>query len=133
MSTPLGALRRDPDTEGFLEATSRGEFLLYRCRNCGLVGGPQERQCPGCSSPGGEPFPASGGAQVVSWSVVHARGSDGTYAPQAVVAIGELDEGPWWWTQVLGAGPSDMATGRRMRICFEPADGGETLPVFRLA
>lgn len=132
MSTPLGAIRRDPDTEDFLEAASRGEFLLHRCRRCGLVSGPQEKQCPTCASPDGDPFPASGGAQVVSWSVVHGRDPDGNHSPQAVVAIGELDEGPWWWTQVFGADPSEMASGRRMRICFEPADGGEMLPVFRL-
>lgn len=132
MAAPLGAVRRDADTGEFLAATSRGEFLLYRCRHCVSVGGPQERQCPNCSSTDSEAFAASGRARVVSWSVVHGRDPGGGFSPQAVVAIGQLDEGPWWWTQVLGAEPSDMATGRLLTVSFEPADGGETLPVFRL-
>ena len=132
MSTPLGVVQRDPDSEEFLEAASQRKFVVYRCRSCGFVGGPQEKVCPKCSSSDTEQCAASGRARVVSWSVVHGKGSDGDFVPQAVVVIGELDEGPWWWSQVLGAEPSDMTTGRRLRILFETADGGETLPVFAL-
>ena len=132
MSSPLGAVQRDSDNEQFLEAAARSEFVLYRCRSCGFVGGPQEKACPNCPSSEIEQCAASGGARVVSWSVVHGKRSDGHFEPQAVVVIGELDEGPWWWSQVIDAEPSDMTTGRRLRISFEAAEGGETLPVFVL-
>lgn len=132
MPAPLGSVRRDGETDDFLEWARSGRFLLRRCRRCGVFRGPQEALCPGCDSPDSEAAEASGGARVISWSVVHGRDPDGTYGPQAVVAIGELDEGPWWWTQVIDAGPSDLTTGRRLTVMFQAADGGETLPVFRL-
>lgn len=133
MSGLLGAVRRDGTTDEFLDGAARGEFLLRACRNCGRVGGPQEAQCPACGSLDTAWSPAGGGARIVSWSVVHARGPDGTAIPDMVTVIAELDEGPWWWSQLTGADPADLATGRRLRIAFAPAEGGETLPVFELA
>jgi uncharacterized protein len=133
MAVPMGAVQRDGNTAAFLDGTARGEFLLRRCRRCGTVGGPQEAQCGQCGSTETQWFPASGDARVVSWSVVHGKGPDGTSGPQAVIVVGELTEGPWWWTQILDAEPAQMATGRRLRVGFEPAVGGEYLPVFRLA
>jgi uncharacterized OB-fold protein len=126
--TPLGAVRRDGNTAAFLDAASRGQFLLRRCTQCHHIGGPQEAQCPACASTDTEWVPAAGGAQVVSWSVVHARDT-----PPTITVIAEFDEGPWWWSQVVDADPSALATGRRLRVGFEAAEGGETLPVFRLA
>ena len=133
MALPLVSVVRDGNIDEFLDGAARGEFLLRRCRSCGTIAGPQEAQCPDCGAGDAEWMAASGGATVVSWSVVHGRMPDGTTGPQGVVAIGELDEGPWWWTQVLGAEPPDMRTGRRLAIAFEPVEGGETLPVFRVA
>lgn len=132
MEVQLGTVQRDGATAAFLDGTSRGQLLLRRCRACGQTGGPQELQCAECCSTDTEAVPASGGAKVVSWSVVHGRTADGGTEAQAVVVIGELDEGPWWWTQLVGADPADVRTGGRLTVCFEPAGGGEALPVFRL-
>jgi uncharacterized OB-fold protein len=126
--TSLGAVRRDGNTDAFLDATARGEFLLRRCIHCQHVGGPQETQCPACGSIETEWVRAGGGARVVSWSVVHARN-----AAPTITVIAEFDEGPWWWSQVVDADPAELAAGRRLRVAFEEAEGGETLPVFRLA
>ena len=133
MAVALGAVERDGNTAAFLDGAARGEFLLRRCTSCGWIGGPQEPQCATCGSLDTEWVPASGGAQVVSWSVVHGRSPDGGTAPQSIVVIAEFDEGPWWWSQLLDADPSELAAGRRLVVAFEPAEEGETLPVFRLA
>ena len=133
MPTPLAHVHRDGNTADFLEGTARGVFLLRKCTACGTLRGPQEGQCNDCPSTETEWIPASGTAEVVSWTVVHGRFPDGTTGPQSIVAIGQLAEGPWWWTQVFDAEPTDMEIGRRLTIAFEPEDGGETLPVFRLA
>ena len=130
---PLGAVRRDGNTSTFLDGAARGVFLLRRCTDCGTIGGPQEAQCTGCSSITTEWIPANGRARIVSWSVVHAKTADGATAPHTITVIAEFDEGPWWWSQIIGADPIDLATGRRLQVAFEPAEGGETLPVFRLA
>jgi uncharacterized OB-fold protein len=129
----LGAVQRDGNTAAFLDGAARGEFLLRRCLGCQSIGGPQESQCPACGSSETEWIPASGGAAVVSWSVVYGKTPDGGTGPQAITVIAEFDEGPWWWSQLVGADPAEVATGRRLLVVFEPADGGETLPVFRLA
>ena len=126
--TSLGSVRRDGNTAPFLDATARGEFLLRRCTSCQHIGGPQEALCPACGSSETGWVPAAGGAKVVSWSVVHAR-----HAPPTITVIAEFDEGPWWWSQLVDADPDALSTGRRLRVGFEEADGGETLPVFRLA
>lgn len=132
MAVPIGSVRRGGDTATFLDAAAAGHLLLRRCRSCGSIGGPQEARCANCGSTETEWSPASGRAQVVSWTVVHGRAAGGTTGPQAIVAIGQLEEGPWWWTQVLGAEPADMYPGRNLVVDFEPGDGEETLPVYRL-
>ena len=129
----LGAVQRDGNTAAFLDGAARGEFLLRRCQRCQSIGGPQESQCPACGSSETDWVPASGGAQVLSWSVVYGKTPDGGSGPQAIIVVAEFDEGPWWWSQLVGADPAEVATGRRLVAAFEPADGGETLPVFRLA
>jgi uncharacterized OB-fold protein len=131
-TTLLGPVRRDGTTDAFLDGAARGRFMLRRCRGCARLGGPQEAQCPACGSTDTEWEPAGGGARLVSWSVVHRRSAGGT-EPAAITVIGELDEGPWWWSQLVGADPSALETGRPLRIGFAPAEGGETLPVFELA
>jgi|SRR5947209_14824565 len=130
---PLGEVRRDGDTAPFLDAAKRGEFLLRRCAGCGSIGGPQEAQCTVCASTETDWVPASGGATVVSWSVVHGKAVDGAYAPHTITVIAQFDEGPWWWSQVVGADPQEMESGSRLIVAFEAAHGGEALPVFRLA
>lgn len=132
MAVPIGRVRRDRDTEEFLDAAAAGRFLLRRCQGCGSIGGPQEGRCANCGSADTEWSPASGRARVVSWTVVHGRDAGGANHPQAIVAIGQLEEGPWWWTQVLGAEPGDMHTGRDLVVDFEPGEAQEALPVYRL-
>ncbi|MFC5949161.1 hypothetical protein ACFQH9_12850 [Pseudonocardia lutea] len=71
----------------------------------------------------------SGGGTVVSHAVAHRR--DGSTRPLVIV---ELDEGPWWWSCVVGAQPHEVTTAARVRLDYERADGdSEAVPVFRLA
>jgi uncharacterized protein len=129
----LGAVRRDGNTAPFLDGAARGEFLLRRCRTCSTVGAPQEGQCPACGSTETEWVAASGAARVVSWSVVSRKTAEGQPAAPTITVIAEFDEGPWWWSQIVDTDPAELASGRRLRVAFEAAEGGETLPVFRLA
>jgi len=49
------------------------------------------------------------------------------------VVIAQLDEGPQWWAEVLGADPDRIAAGVRLSLCLEPAGDHEVVPAFRLA
>lgn len=125
MFTSPFPVRRDPATADFLDGTARGEFLLVRDGHTGAV---HEPQFDTTADP--ERYvrvPAAGTATIVSWSVVHQRGADGTV--RQPVGIVELDEGPWWWTAIDGVSPDDDLVGRRVRVAYAEA-GDETIPYF---
>lgn len=125
---PVGTVRRDAATAEFFDGTARGELLIRHCDECRGYAAPQARTCPHCGSPVLSWTPAAGTGQVVSWSVVHAKGS-----PPIVVAIVELDEEPWIQAQITGAAPEEVHGGLRVRVAFERPEEGEAIPVFRPA
>jgi uncharacterized OB-fold protein len=130
----VGPVARNEGTEEFFDGTAAGEFLLRRCQPHGHLSRPQARQCAECGSTELTWTPASGRARLVSWVVIPARGGDGDpdSSPQ-LPAIGELDEGPWWWSKLVGADPESLAEGMALRLVYERAEGGEAVPVFVLA
>jgi uncharacterized OB-fold protein len=130
----LGLVARDDDTAEFLDGAARGEFLIRRCAACGRHSAPPAQQCHACGATELAWVPASGAATIVSWVIAHGRpGADGT-RPTTVLAIAELAEGPWWWSQIVEVGdPGQLAAGVPLRITFERPEGSEAIPVFRLA
>jgi uncharacterized protein len=130
----MGALAvwRDAATAEFFDGTARGQFLLRRCAACGALAEPFVLRCPDCESAEMSWEPAAGGASVVSWSVVHHRAAGGEAGQPSVVVIGQLDEGPFWWAEVLDAGPAELAVGRRLRLTFEHVPDHEVVPAYRL-
>jgi uncharacterized OB-fold protein len=132
----VGPVQRDDATAEFFDGTAAGRFLLRRCP-AGHVSEPAATQCTACPATDLEWVEAGGGATLVSWAVSWSRPSDGCEWRRTVLVIGELDEGPWWWTQ-LAADPvpdaAELAPGRRLRIEFQRADAEhEAVPVFVLA
>ncbi len=130
----IGPVVRDEATAEFFDGAAAGQFLLRHCP-LGHVSEPAAVQCTTCAATELRWLPAGGGATLVSWAVTWSKPSDGQQPRQTVLVIGELDEGPWWWTQLAGDPPADaLAVGRRLRIEFERADAGhEAVPVFALA
>ena len=129
----LGLVARDDATAEFLDAAARGEFLIQRCAACGRRSGPQAQQCHACGATGLSWVPAAGTATIVSWTIAHGRpAADGSVAT-TVLAIAELAEGPWWWSQIAEvADPGQLRAGQPLRIGFEQPEGSEPIPVFRL-
>lgn len=127
-----GVVGRDDSTAAFFDGTAAGEFLLRCCTPFGHLSRPQVRQCATCGSTDLRWERASGGARLVSWAVAPGRPAAPDEPPPlpTVVAVAELDEGPWWWSQIVGAEPGSLAEGQRLRIRFERAEGGEAVPVF---
>jgi uncharacterized OB-fold protein len=125
---PSFPVHRDDASAAFFDGTARGEFLLVLDTATGAHHEPAfdvtvdpQRYTR---------VPASGGATVVSWSVVHQRGPDGQ-PTRTTVGIVELDEGPWWWTEIAGADPDADLIGTRVRIDYERVGDGEVQPFFR--
>lgn len=129
-----GPVARNQATSAFFDGTARGEFLLGRCRPHGHWNRPQAESCWSCGTTDLEPAASSGRASLVSWVVVHPRPRpDGDPAPPSVPAIVEFEEGPWWWTQIVGVEPSDLRGGLPLEVVFERPDGSEAVPVFKPA
>ncbi len=130
---PLFPVRRDAETAEFFDGTARGELLLVREKATGRMLDPKFDV--GDEPEAYERVPAAGTGAVMSWSVVHGRGPDGA-TTRTVVGIVELDEGPWWWTEIAGADPDADLMGARVRATFVPtgpAERDEAIPVFELA
>jgi len=128
----IGIVQRDAATAEFFDAAARGELLIRRCVGCGHHNAPQSSTCAACHSDDLTWTAATGTGAIASWSVMHGRPRDGGPAPRTVVAIVELDEGPWLHAQLVGADPDTVSTGQPVTVEFERPEGGEAVPVFRL-
>jgi uncharacterized protein len=128
----IRAIRRDAATAEFFDGTAQGEFRLKRSRVTGEILAPQ---CltDSAGSVDLEWIRASGSGRVVSWAVSYGKPIDGVQAPSSVVGIVELDEGPWWWCELLDADPDSMREGLPVMAAFVRPEGSEeTVPVFRV-
>ena len=129
----VGPVARDAATAEFFDGTAAGRFLLRRCP-AGHFSEPQAAACTTCASTDVGWAAAAGGAMLVSWTVVWGRPAGDTEPERTILVIGELDEGPWWWSQLVDADAASLAVGQRLRIEFRrAADEHEAVPVFTLA
>jgi uncharacterized protein len=127
----VGPVTRDAATAEFFDGAAAGQFLLRHCTVCDALSAPQAAQCERCSATALDWRPASGNAMLVSWTVSHGKPGPSGEADRTILAIAELAEGPWWWSQVVDAGPARLAVGTPLRIRFHRHDAqSEAVPVF---
>jgi len=126
----VGPVDRDVATAEFFDGTAAGQFLLRRCPDQ-HYSEPAASQCTACGRTDLEWVAASGGASLVSWTVTWSRPEPGSDPAPTLLVIAELDEGPWWWSQLVGESPDAVAVGQRLRIEFQrPSAEYEAVPVF---
>jgi hypothetical protein len=41
-----------------------------------------------------------------------------------------MEEGPWWWTQLVDVDPATLRDGEELEVVFERPEGSESVPVF---
>jgi uncharacterized protein len=129
----VGPVDRDAATAEFFDGAAAGQFLLRRCPD-GHYSEPPSAACTTCASTDLSWAAAAGGAMLVSWAVVWERATGDTEPNRTVLVIAALDEGPWWWSQLVGADPASLAVGQRLRVEFRRAAAEhEAVPVFALA
>jgi len=129
----VGPVTRDAATAEFFDGTAAGQFLLRHCPACGTFSAPQAVQCERCSSTALDWRPASADAVLISWTVAHSKPDARGETSRTILGIGELAEGPWWWSQIVAADPAELRTGAPLRISFQRHDPQhEAVPVFTL-
>jgi uncharacterized OB-fold protein len=128
----ISAIHRDAATAQFFDGTAAGEFRLRRSRVTGEVLAPQ---CviDSTGSTDLEWIVAAGTGRLVSWAVSFGKPKDGVQVAQSVVGIVQLDEGPWWWAEILEANPEAMRADLPVYVDFVRPEGSpETVPAFRV-
>jgi uncharacterized protein len=130
----VGPVTRDDATAEFFQGTAAGQFPLRHCTACDALSAPQAAQCERCASTALDWRPASGDATLVSWTVAHGKPDPAGNVNRTILAIAELAEGPWWWSQLVDADPAQLRVGTALRIRFlRHAADQEAVPVFALA
>jgi uncharacterized protein len=126
-------------TAPYWAGAARGQVMLQRCLECGVVWHPPAPTCPnGAADVGGpvhpiEWFAASGLGQLYSYTrVEHAAHPGVAAAVPYLVALVELEEGPRLICNLLDASPEGLVAGLRVSLSIGPAAGGRMLPVARL-
>jgi uncharacterized OB-fold protein len=120
-----------PDDLPFWNASSEGRFCLHRCGVCGKHYWPASR-CVEHADQDMAWVDASGRGTVHTFSVLHHA-----YTPEMhgktpyVVAVVQLDEGPFFHTNIVGCSPADVAIDMRVNALFEARANGLTVPLFQ--
>ncbi|GAB3205574.1 Zn-ribbon domain-containing OB-fold protein [Nocardia tengchongensis] len=106
-------------------------FAIRRCAACDKLFGPLIAACSACASDDLEWVPSSGAGSIVSSRRVHRAGDPHGLSTPLIIAIVELDEGPWVYTclegevPLIGIGP--------VRVRFQPSPRRDGFPVFEVA
>ena len=124
----------DWETSGYWEGAARGELVLQRCRDCGLVQHRPRGICAHCLSSSIDHFVASGRGTVHTFTVIHQnqmRAFRG--ACPYVLAYVDLEEGPRLMTNIVDCDPATVRIGQAVVPDFSPCKNGLAVPRFRPA
>ena len=124
--------RPDPGTLPYWDALRRHELIYQRCRACHTRFAPYQPTCPNCWSDDVEDRKSSGLGTIYTFSIVYrapvpAHRPDLPYA----VAIVQLNEGPYYTTNIIGCPVDEIHVGMPVEVIFEDVTEQITLAKFR--
>ncbi|MBW2424429.1 MAG: Zn-ribbon domain-containing OB-fold protein [Deltaproteobacteria bacterium] len=109
----------DWETRGYWEGAGRGELVLQRCGDCGVVQHRPRGLCVSCLSDAIEHFVASGLGRVYTFSIVRQNQMPAfREAVPYVIAYVQTDEGPQILSNVVGCDPESVEIGMRVKADF---------------
>jgi len=113
-----------PESLAYWQAADEGRLLVKRCTSCGEVHHYPRDVCPFCLSTDTEWLQATGTGTVYSFSTM------GQGEAAYTLAFVTLDEGVTLMTNLVGCDAARMAIGQRVKVVFQPSDGGHAVPMF---
>ena len=121
------------DTAPFWQGCRERQLLFQRCGECGYVRYPASVVCPECLAAACEWIESKGEGRIYSFVVFH-RAFHSSMADRIpyVVAVVELDEGPSFLSNIVGRDAAQVHCDKRVRLHWEDAAGGVSLPVFQI-
>jgi len=121
----------DWETRAYWEGAGRGELVLQRCRDCGVVQHRPRGLCVTCLSSNIEHFVASGRGEIYTFSIVRQNQMPAfrDHLPY-VVAYVALEEGPQILSHVVGCDPESVSIGMPVRAEFVATGEGRGVPRF---
>lgn len=121
----------DPMTAEYFEHCSAGKLCFQRCVGCSTWRHVPRIQCAQCGSPDWEWAQSSGRGKLFSWTVCHQAMHPG-FADEVpyTVAVVELEEGVRMVTGLRGVPVESLTLDLPLRVTFEDAGEGVSLPYF---
>jgi uncharacterized OB-fold protein len=113
------------ETKPFWDAAAEGRFLIKRCTACGEAHWYPRALCPFCFSDKTVWEESPGEGVIYSYSVMR-RSPSGPFA----IGYVTLNEGPAVLTNFLGVAPEALSIGQKVKVKFQPTEGGPPVPVF---
>ena len=113
------------ETKPFWDAAAEGRFLIKRCTACGEAHWYPRALCPFCFSDETVWEESPGEGVIYSYSVMR-RSPSGPFA----IGYVTLNEGPAVLTNFLGVAPEALSIGQKVKVKFQPTEGGPPVPVF---
>lgn len=124
-------------TEPFWKAARGGKLVMQRCKHCHELVWCPRPSCVECGSDELEWEPLSGGGKIYSFTVIRQVAGRGARAfeqdiPYAIAWV-DLDEGPRFYTNIVGCEVDKIEIGMPVTVFFDPVTPEISLPKFKPA
>ena len=116
-----------PESQAYWEAADQGRLLLKQCAACGPVHHYPRDICPFCLGEDTRWVESPGTGTLYSFSTM------GQGEAAYTLAMVTLDEGVTMMTNLVACDPARARIGDRVRVLFQPSQGGHAVPMFTLA
>ena len=120
----ISAPRVLPESLPFWQAADAGRYLIKKCQHCDQVHHYPRDICPFCLSVDTVWQDSPGTGVVYSFSTM---GKDDAAYTMAYVT---LDEGITVMTNLVDCDPQKVNIGQKVRVVFQPTEGGHAVPMF---
>lgn len=123
------------------EALRKGELVGLKCRDCGEYTFPAKATCNNCGSLELDPATLTGRGVTKTFTVIRVAPEGFSLPAPYIVAMVELEEGPWVTGNLTGIHPDETGMdliGRQVTVscqetCFDNyTDANAVIPTFQL-